>query len=111
MKFAIRLSGVTKLIMTKTDVMDSFAPMMAATEYLVDGVATKELPYDLCDVAVTPVYTEFEGWSNSPLGNCKTFEELPATFKEYCSFIEEYLGTRISHISNGTGRDQLIVIS
>ncbi len=110
LKYAIMLSGVTKLIMTKTDVMDSFAPMKAATEYLVNGVATKELPYDLCDVAVTPVYTEFEGWSNAPLSNCKTFDELPATFKDYCSFIEEYLGTRISHISNGTGRDQLIVI-
>jgi adenylosuccinate synthase len=110
LKYAIMLSGVTKLIMTKTDVMDTFAPMKAATAYEVNGITTAELPYDLCDVAVTPVYTEFEGWSNTPLSNCKTFEELPATFKQYCSFIEEYLGTSISHISNGTGRDQLIVV-
>ncbi|GAA4461349.1 adenylosuccinate synthase [Nemorincola caseinilytica] len=111
LRYAVMLSGVTKLIMTKTDVMDAFSPLEACTAYSIDGVETKELPYDLCDTKVTPVYTTFEGWSGMPLSECRTYDDLPATFKRYCSFIEEYLGTRISHISNGTGRDQLIIIS
>jgi adenylosuccinate synthase len=111
LRYACMLSGVTKLIMTKTDVMDSFTPLQACTAYSINGVETKEFPYDICDAEVTPVYTEFAGWASNPLSACKTYDELPATFKEYCAFIENYLETKVSHVSNGTGRDQLIVIS
>lgn len=107
LKYAVMLSGVTKLIMTKTDVLDSFTPLKAATGYKVDGVETAEMPYDLCTTVVEPVYHSFSGWEK-PINECKTYEETPATFKEYCDFVEEYLGTKIEYISNGTGRDQLL---
>lgn len=110
LRYAIMLSGVNKLIITKTDVLDSFNPLKAATAYKINGAETGELPFDLCDNNAEPVYTTFPGWEK-PISTCATFDELPQTFKDYCKFIEEYLGTHISHISNGTGRDQLIVIS
>jgi adenylosuccinate synthase len=110
LRYAIMLSGVTKLIITKTDVLDSFTPLMAATAYNVNGTVTKELPYDLCETGIVPVYETFDGW-DKPISTCTTYDELPKAFKDYCTFIEEYLEVRISHVSNGTGRDQLIVIS
>lgn len=110
LRYAVMLSGVTKLIVTKTDVLDNFTPLKAATGYSVFGNITKELPFDLCDAEVTPVYATFEGWDR-PISECRDYDELPDTFKSYCTFIEEFLGTKISHISNGTGRNQLIVIS
>jgi adenylosuccinate synthase len=110
LRYAVMLSGVTKLIVTKTDVLDNFTPLKAATGYSVHGNITKELPFDLCDTEVTPVYATFEGWDR-PISDCRNYDELPATFKSYCTFIEEFLGTKVSHISNGTGRNQLIVIS
>jgi adenylosuccinate synthase len=109
LKYAVMLSGVTKLIVTKADVLDNFNPIQAAVAYIVDGNQTEELPFDLCHVDLTPVYREFAGWEK-PISSCKTYDELPVTFKEYCLFLETYLGTKISHISNGTGREQLIVI-
>ena len=48
LRYAVMLSGVTKLIVTKADVMDSFDPVKLAVAYKVDGVETQELPYDLC---------------------------------------------------------------
>src|ERR1700760_100965 len=48
LKYAVMLSGVTKLIITKADVLDGFNPVKAAVAYLADGKETKELPYDLC---------------------------------------------------------------
>jgi adenylosuccinate synthase len=110
LRYAVMLSGVTKLIITKADVLDQFNPIKAAVAYNVDGKETKELPYDLCSVAVSPVYQEFPGW-DKPISSCTAYDELPQVFKDYCYFVEQYLETKISHISNGTGRDQLLVIS
>ncbi|HRO43498.1 MAG TPA: adenylosuccinate synthase [Flavipsychrobacter sp.] len=110
LRYAVMLSGVTKLIVTKADVMDNFNPVKAAIAYNVDGKVTKELPYDLCDVDVAPVYKEFPGW-DKPIGSCKTYDDLPEVFKNYCNFVEEYLETKIAYVSNGTGRDQLLEIA
>lgn len=107
LRYAVMLSGVTKLIMTKTDVLDNFSPLKAATAYVVDGEESNEMPYDLCTTTVTPVYHDFAGWEK-PISECATYDETPATFKEYCDFTERYLGTKIAYISNGTGRDQLL---
>ncbi|MBS1739126.1 MAG: adenylosuccinate synthase [Bacteroidetes bacterium] len=109
LKYAVMLSGVTKLIITKADVMDGFNPIKAAVAYNIEGKVTKELPYDLCDVDIAPVYKEFPGWDN-PIGLCKTFDELPEVFKSYCTYVAQYLNTNIAYISNGTGRDQLLKV-
>lgn len=106
LRYTVMLSGVTKLIITKTDVLDNFNPIKVAVAYKVDGKETNELPYDLCSVNVEPVYQTFDGWEK-PLSSCANFEETSQVFKDYCRFIEQYLGTKIGFISNGTGRDQL----
>jgi adenylosuccinate synthase len=109
LRYACMLSGVTQLIMTKADVMDSFDPVYVATAYEIDGKQTQEFPYNINDVTINPVYKKFEGW-HKPIGSCNNYEELPEVFKDYCKFIEQYLETRISYVSNGTGRDQLIAM-
>jgi len=110
LRYAVMLSGVTKLIITKADVLDNFNPIKAAVAYLADGKETKELPYDLCDMEIAPVYQSFPGW-DKPVSSCETYEELPQVFKDYCHFVENYLETKIAFISNGTGRNQLLTIS
>jgi adenylosuccinate synthase len=109
LRYAVMLSGVTKLIITKADVLDSFNPVYAATAYSIDGKETDQMPYDLCDVAVTPVYKAFEGWER-PISSCKNYDDIPETFKEYCKFVQQFLDTEIAYISNGTGRDQLLEV-
>jgi len=109
LRYTVMLSGVTKLIMTKTDVLDEFNPIKAAVAYKIDGKETKEMPYDLCSTDVEPVYETFPGW-DKPLSACTSFEDTPQVFKDYCKFVEQYLGTKIGFVSNGTGRDQLLVI-
>jgi adenylosuccinate synthase len=109
LRYAIMLSGVTKLIITKADVLDNFDPVKVATAYMVNNRETKQLPYDMCNEDIQPVYKIFNGWEK-PIGDCKIFEDLPLVFKDYCIFISNYLHTKIGFISNGTGRDQLLVI-
>lgn len=110
LKYAVMLCGVTKLIITKADVLDTFDPIKMAVAYEVNGKRTDELPYDLTDeMTLKPVYQTFEQWGAS-IEKCTNFDELPTTFKEFCTFIEQYLGTKIAFVSNGIRRDQLIFI-
>lgn len=109
LRYAVMLSGVTKLILTKADVLDSFNPLRAATAYFVDGEETREMPYDLCGVNVEPLYESFPGWE-SPIGECTRAADLPQSFRDFCHFTEQYLGTEIAYVSNGTGRDQLLAM-
>ena len=104
------LSGVTKLIITKADVLDNFNPIKAAVAYLADGKETRDFPFDLCDANIAPVYETFSGW-DKPISTCSSYNDVPQVFKDYCRFVENYLETKIAYISNGTGRDQLLVIS
>ncbi len=110
LRYAIMLSGVTKLIITKADVLDNFSPVMAATSYKIEGKETKELPFDICNTEIEPMYNSFPGWGE-PISTCNTYAETSQNFKDYCSFVSDYLATPISLISNGTGRDQLLIIS
>ena len=109
LRYACMLSGVTKLIMTKADVLDGFDPIKAAVAYNIDGKEIREFPYDVCSAGIEPVYESFPGW-DKPISTCKTYDDLPQVFKDYCRFTEQYLGTKVAYVSNGTGRDQLLQI-
>ncbi len=108
LKYTVMLSGVTQLIITKADVLDTFHPVKAATAYRIHKEETKELPFDISSVDIEPIYSEFEGWEAS-MSEAKNYEQLPQSFVQYCDFLESYLETKIAYISNGTGRDQLII--
>ncbi len=110
LRYTIMLSGVTKLIVTKADVLDEFNPIKAAIAYLADGRETGEFPYDLCDMTIEPVYETFAGW-DKPISTCTSYDELPQSFKDYCHNLEQYLCTKNAIISNVKGRDQLLYIS
>lgn len=108
LRYAVMLSGVTKLIMTKTDVLDSFSPLRVAVAYDRQGKRTDEMPYELDDADIKPVYQDFPGWNDSPIALCKEAAQLPKAFSDFIQFIEQYLGAEIAYVSNGTGRDQLL---
>ncbi len=108
LKFACMINGVTQIVMTKADVLDSFADLEVCTSYKVDGKETDEIPFEISKVAVEPVYKAFKGWSN-PIVDCKEWADLPEQMNNYLSFINNYLGVEVKYVSNGPGRDQIIV--
>jgi len=107
LNYACILNGVTQIVMTKSDVLDSFTSLKVCTGYLVDGKETAKMPYQLNGVEVQPVYQEFKGWDRA-VAACNAIEELPIAFQEYLKFITDYLKVEVRYISNGPGRDQII---
>lgn len=107
LKYAIMINGVTKLIMMKSDVLDTFSTIKACVAYNVNGKETTELRYSL-ENNVTPIYKEIQGWQTD-LTKCTKEEELPQAFKDYINFLEKELETPIVILSVGPDRAQTIV--
>jgi len=108
LRYTILLNGVTEICMTKIDVLNSFADLAAATHYRIGDKQQRNLPYDLCQVAIEPVLRSYPGWQCS-LDNARTFEELPAEARAFLEDLENYLGVPIKMISTGPEREKLIV--
>jgi adenylosuccinate synthase len=108
--YTCMINGVTQLVMTKTDVLDSFEELKLAIAYRINSRETKEIPFRLEKKGIEPVYQKMAGWAHSVTA-AKTPEELQPEMKEYIHFINNYLGKKITFISNGPGRDQLIQVN
>ena len=107
LKYSVMLSGVTRLIMTKADVLDAFDTVKVAVAYRVNGEERQQLPFDI-DAPVEPVYKEFKGWKK-PLADLRSEEELPFELMIYVRFIEKATGVPVKIISVGPHRDQTII--
>ena len=107
LRYSVMVNGVTELIMMKSDVLDDFDTIKACVGYeLPDGTKTDELPYEI--EGVKPVYREFKGW-HTDMTHFTSEEQFPQEFKDYVSFLEDFLETRIGIISIGPDREQTIV--
>ena len=106
LRYAVMIDGVTKLIMMKSDVLDTFDTIKACVAYRVDGVETTELPYSL-ESGIEPVYVEMPGWKQD-MTAIKSEEEFPQAFKDYIAFLERELGVPIAIVSVGPDREQTI---
>lgn len=108
LKYTIMINGVTQLVMMKVDVLNIFEEIKVCTHYqLADGTLTEQMPYDLCDTTVTPVYKSFKGWQ-ADLSNVHAFDEMPSELATYVSYLEETLGLPISFISTSPDREAII---
>ena len=107
LKFAVMMSGVSDLIMMKSDVLDGFDTIKVAVAYKKGDKILDSFPYD-GGVNIEPVYKEFPGWK-APLSGLRRFEDFPQAFKGYIAFIEAETGCRISIVSVGPDRNATVV--
>jgi len=107
LKYGIMINGVTQIAMTKADVLNDFETIEACTDYKMDGKTSKEIPYDMANTVIEPVYRKLDGWKTD-LRNFSNYEDLPKTFLSYLSFVEEYLATEVTMISTGPERERLV---
>ncbi|MDR0987980.1 MAG: adenylosuccinate synthase [Prevotellaceae bacterium] len=106
LRYAIMIDGVTKLIMMKSDVLDTFSTIKACVAYRVGDREIDYYPYDIND-GIEPVYVELPGWETEMTG-MHTEDEFPEEFNAYLSFLEEQLGVPICIVSLGPDRGQTI---
>ncbi|HVM87831.1 MAG TPA: adenylosuccinate synthase [Puia sp.] len=107
LKFACMINGVTKIVMTKADVLDTFDKLDLCTAYNINGQVTSEIPFQMNRTEITPILKSFAGWKTD-ITLLKNYTSLPSPMKAYIQFINQFLEVKIYYISNGPGREQLI---
>jgi adenylosuccinate synthase len=107
LKFACMINGVTQIVMTKADVLDSFDSLSLCESYIINGQKTAEVPYQMMKATIEPVYTSLPGWKTD-ITSIQAKENIPQLMKNYIEHVNNYLGVGISYVSNGPGREQII---
>jgi adenylosuccinate synthase len=107
LKYACMINGVDEIIVTKADVLDDMESVSACIEYDINGIKVSTFPYDILENEIKPVYETLPIW-DTPISVCKTNNELPQNFLTLISLIEKVSKTKVTYVSNGVGRDQLI---
>ncbi|SHE51067.1 MULTISPECIES: adenylosuccinate synthase [Caloramator] len=111
LKYAVRISGLTSLAITKLDTLANIDKIKVCVGYELDGNVIDYFPASLDDLdRCKPIYKEFDGWDSS-VEKAKTFDDLHENAKKYLRFIEEYTDTRVSIVSVGPNRSQTIVVN
>ena len=108
LNYAINLSGVTDLIMTKADVLTGMDTLSVATAYIQNGKQIEAVPFDL-DTPIEPVLRQFPGWKTD-LESAGNFSELPVEMKNYIRFVEQETGVPVTYLSVGPDRDQTLAL-
>ena len=108
LRYTIMLSGVTRLIMMKSDVLDTFDTIRVCTRYRIGDVETEEMPYELTG-DIEPLYEELPGW-RCDTSRLRSVVEFPQELRDYIDFIERSVGVPIAIASVGPDREQTITL-
>ncbi len=107
LQYSIMLNGVTDLILTKADVLDTFDHFKVCESYEVNGEKLDYLPFNIQNVK--PVHATLKGW-NTSLVDVKDYTKLPDALKAYVKYIEEKTNVPVSIVSVGPDREQTLII-
>ena len=108
LKYAIMINGVTELYMMKADVLSILDEIKVCTHYKLEGgTITEEMPFQLLDEKVEPIYESLPGWKKD-LTAVTDKSNFPEELNSYVSYIEKATGVKIKVVSVGPDRTQTI---
>ena len=107
LKYAIKINGVTQLMMMKGDVLSGFDKIKVCTAYQTATGIQDYFPFDITDEQIKPIYEELPGWEED-LTKMTAESEFPENFIRYINYLENALETPIKIVSVGPDRAQTI---
>ncbi|MEM7616941.1 MAG: adenylosuccinate synthase [Pseudomonadota bacterium] len=108
---AIKLSGITDIVLTKLDVLDDLAELKICVGYEYDDKKYDYLPASInIQKNLTPIYETLEGWQSQTY-KANSYEDLPEKAIKYIKRIEELIEVPITIISTGPERNETIMLN
>jgi adenylosuccinate synthase len=109
LRYAVKVNGLTGLVLTKLDVLTGVDPLPVAVRYTgAEGASFDEFPYHQSVLHQARGETiDLEGWQED-ISGAREVGDLPAAARSYIEYIEEFLGIPVVMIGVGPGRDQMI---
>ena len=107
---AVKIAGIHGIALTKIDVLDGLDVIKICVGYKLDGKPQDYFPATSAkQKALTPVYEELEGWSESTHG-ARSWDDLPKAAITYIKRIEELIGAKVAMVSTSPERKDTILI-
>ncbi|MGF7184050.1 adenylosuccinate synthase [Desulfitispora alkaliphila] len=107
--YAVQVSGISHVALTKLDVLDGVEKIKICTGYKYKGDKLESFPNSLKQLSLCePVYEEHPGWMSST-SEVRSYEQLPDEAKRYIERIQELSKVKTAIIAVGPKREQTIV--
>ncbi|MBQ1192619.1 MAG: adenylosuccinate synthase [Lachnospiraceae bacterium] len=106
-RYGCKMQGATEVALTVIDVLGYLDTLPVCVGYEIDGEVTRDFPTTTKLAKAKPVYEYLPGWKTEIRG-IKKYEDLPENCRKYIEFIEKELEVKISMVSNGPGRHDII---
>ena len=106
--YSIKLNGINEIVLTKLDILSEFDTIKICTSYKSHEVESSDYSDFMNNLEdVQPVYKEFKGWK-CDISTISGYNDLPENAKTYIEYIQNLLNTKITIISIGPKRNQVI---
>lgn len=112
LRHAVRINGVTSLVLTKLDVLTGEPKIRFGVAYSASSdTGPRRAAHPLTDVvaytACTPIYDEMPGWTED-LSAVRRWGDLPTAARNYVERIEDEVGAPVHMVSVGSGRSAVV---
>jgi adenylosuccinate synthase len=108
-RYAVRVNGITDLVVTKLDVLSGLEKVPVCVGYDIDGDRVTDMPMTQTAFHhARPIYEELDGWWEN-ISKARTEADLPANARRYLERIEELCGARVSVVGVGPGREENVI--
>ena len=107
-RYGCRIQGATEVALTVVDALGYLDEIPMCVGYEIDGKVTKDFPTTSLLKKAKPVWKVLPGWKCDIRG-IRKYEDLPEACRDYIETIEGELGVPITMVSNGPGRDDIIL--
>jgi adenylosuccinate synthase len=108
-RYAVRVNGITDLVMTKLDVLSGLAKVPVCVAYSIDGERVEDMPMSQTGFHhARPVLEEMDGWAED-ITKARVEADLPPNARRYIARIEELCGARVSVVGVGPGREENVL--
>ena len=103
-RYGCRIQGATEVAFTVLDVLGYLDEIPVCIGYEIDGEVTRDFPTTAKLEKAKPVFTKLPD-----IRGIKNYADLPENCRKYIEFVEKEIEVPITMVSNGPGRDDIIL--
>jgi len=107
LKHAVRINGITELVLAKLDILTGIDPLYVCTAYSYRGKLMSDFARDVALSECIPAYTKLRGWQQD-ISTIRRRADLPRAAQAYIEQIESFVGVPVTLVSVGPERSQIV---
>jgi adenylosuccinate synthase len=108
LRYAVRINGLTELVITKLDILSGFEKLKLCVGYRQNDQTFTDLHFGPSNLeGYEPIYEEFPGWMEA-VGAIRKWADLPQAAKSYLEAIAKLAGVPVRMVSVGPEREQMV---